>query len=333
MNKFTDYNLIKLDELYSQPLEIDWLVEDYIPSDSIGMLFGASGSGKSHIALSLAVSIANGTKWFDQRTKEGDVLILAGEGNNGLQRRLKAIEAEHETTINPERIFFSERPIGLDTDEGFDDAVTAIDNLGRDLDLIVIDTLSRHLLKSAENSNDDMAQFINRLEQLRHRYECTVLVVHHTGKSSQQGARGASALKANIDFSFAVQKGDNKICRLTCDKQKDADDDLPAKHFLIKGVELGETDTNGNAITGACIVEANDMPSISMTKGIDYEQLAIDTFNPEKPLWQEAFVEACEDKSKADSKKKRFRGVIDGLLGAGKISVTDDECYVIDSDS
>ena len=329
MNKFTDYNLIKLDELYSQPLEIDWLVEDYIPSDSIGMLFGASGSGKSHIALSLAVSIANGTKWFDQRTKEGDVLILAGEGNNGLQRRLKAIEAEHETTINPERIFFSERPIGLDTDEGFDDAVTAIDNLGRDLDLIVIDTLSRHLLKSAENSNDDMAQFINRLEQLRHRYECTILVVHHTGKSSAHSARGASALKANIDFSFKVEKGDNKICRLTCDKQKDADDDLPAKCFLIKEVDLGDTDSYGNPITGACIVKANELPSFNMPQRIDYTKLALENFNANKPQWQNSFIEACSDDATEDSKKKRFRTAFKTLSEAGTISITDDGSYTI----
>lgn len=230
-----DYKFITLVQVFEQPLEIDWLVENYIPSDSIGMLFGASGSGKSHIALSLAASIANGTEWFDHKAKEGNVLILAGEGNNGLHRRLKAIQKEHETTINPEKVFFSERPIGLDTDEGFDDAVTAIDNLGRDLDLIVIDTLSRHLLQRAENSNDDMAQFINRLELLRHRYECSILVVHHTGKSSQQGARGASALKANIDFSFKVEKAENNVCSLSCDKQKDADDNLPKNIFLLKG--------------------------------------------------------------------------------------------------
>ena len=35
-----DYNFIKLDELYSQPLEINWLIEDVIPSNSIGMIYG-----------------------------------------------------------------------------------------------------------------------------------------------------------------------------------------------------------------------------------------------------------------------------------------------------
>lgn len=329
MNQFTDYNLITLDDLYSQPLEIDWLVEDHIPSDSIGMLFGASGSGKSHIALSLAVSIANGAEWFDHKTKEGNVLILAGEGNNGLHRRLKAIQAEYETAINPEKIFFSERPIGLDTNEGFEDAVNAIDNLGRDLDLIIIDTMSRHLLQSAENSNDDMAQFINRLELLKHKYECTILVVHHTGKSEKHEARGASALKANIDFSFGVQKGDNKICKLTCDKQKDADDDIPEKHFLIKGVELGETDSYGNPITGACIVKTNEMPSFNMPQRIDYTKLALENFNANKSLWQDSFVKACLDDAAEDSKKKRFRTAFKTLSEAGTISVTDDGGYTI----
>lgn len=326
-----DYKFITLDQVFDQPLEIDWLVEGYIPADSIGMLFGASGSGKSHIALSLAVSIANGADWFEHKTKEGNVLILAGEGNNGLHRRLRAIQVEHEITINPERIFFSDRPVGLDTEGGFDEAVTAIENLDKKLDLIIIDTLSRHLLRSAENSNDDMAQFINKLEQLRHQYQCTILVVHHTGKSSQQGARGASALKANIDFSFAVQKDDNRICSLTCDKQKDADDNLPAKHFLIKAVDLGEADRSGKPITGACIVETSDMPSFKMPQQLDYTQLALDNFNPVKSSWQEAFVEACTDGAEDESKKRRFRRSVASLLKLGKILGNEGEGYTINT--
>jgi hypothetical protein len=79
MNQFSDYKFITPEELYSQPLEIDWLVEDYIPSDSIGMLYGASGPGKSDSTLSLAVSKVNEAGLFDHKTKERNSLILAIE--------------------------------------------------------------------------------------------------------------------------------------------------------------------------------------------------------------------------------------------------------------
>ena len=53
----TPYNFIKLDELYCQPLEIDWIIEDIMPSNSVGMIYGPSGSGKSHVILSMAAMI------------------------------------------------------------------------------------------------------------------------------------------------------------------------------------------------------------------------------------------------------------------------------------
>lgn len=320
----SDYRFIPLDAVLSKPLEVNWLIEDYLPLDSIGMLFGASGSGKSHIALSMAISVANGSDWFEHKVKQGNVLVLAGEGNNGLNRRLQAIQKQYDIEINSENIHFSERPIGIDTDAGFNDVKTAIDLLGTEPSLIIIDTLSRHLMQSQENSNDDMAQFINRLEQIRHQYKCTIMLVHHTGKSNQQGARGASALKANIDFNFEVQRGEGRFCCLTCDKQKDADDDLKPKNFKIEPVDLDQVDSNGKMITGACIVPTSEAVQIAMPSSNNYEQISLDTFNTDKPQWQDAFVQASTDGASADSKKKRFRQQVKKLLEAKRISENDD---------
>ena len=43
---------------------IDWLVDDLIPAKSFGFIAGASGSGKSAVALDLAMSLAAGTPFF-----------------------------------------------------------------------------------------------------------------------------------------------------------------------------------------------------------------------------------------------------------------------------
>lgn len=323
-----DYRFISLDAVLSKPLEIDWLIESYLPSDSIGMLFGASGSGKSHIALSMAVAVANGATWFDHEVKQGNVLVLAGEGNNGLSRRLQAIQSHYDVEITSENIHFSERAIGIDTEAGFNDVKTAIDQLEVEPSLIIIDTLSRHLMQSQENSNDDMAQFINRLEEIRYQYKCTIMLVHHTGKSNQQGARGASALKANIDFNFEVQRGEGKLCRLTCDKQKDADDDLKPKNFKIESVDLNQLDKNGKVITGACIVPTSKIVQITIPSSNKYEQVALDTFESDKAKWQEAFIQASTDNANAESKKKRFRQQVSKLLGANKISKSNEDSFI-----
>jgi len=89
MTNLASYNFLSMSDLDELQLEIDWTVEDFIPSNSLGMIYGASGTGKSHIALSMAAMIANGLPWFDKDTKQGTVLVLAGEGLTGIARRLK----------------------------------------------------------------------------------------------------------------------------------------------------------------------------------------------------------------------------------------------------
>jgi RecA-family ATPase len=144
------------------------------------MLYGASGAGKSHIALDIAVCIANGIPWCKKNTEKGFVFIMAGEGHGGLNRRLKVIEKTRKIRIDKQKILLSERAIGIDTEDGFKEVVAAIDAQPSKPDFIIIDTLSRHIMKSSENSNVDMANFINKLEQLQRRYDATIMIVHHT---------------------------------------------------------------------------------------------------------------------------------------------------------
>lgn len=325
MDMSSDYRLIKLDELFKQPLEIDWLIEDIIPSNSIGMIYGASGSGKSHIIFSMAAMIANGLQWFGKDTKQGNVLIMAGEGLPGLARRLLAIEKNHDLVINRDKIRISDRAIGLDTKNGFKQVKKAIEELEAPPQVIFIDTLSRHLMNSEENSNDDMARFINKLEDMRLKYGCTIILVHHTGKGEKLGARGASALKANIDFSFKVAS-ENKRCSFSCDKMKDADDSMPDMNFEIKAVNLGEVSSKGKPITGASVVSSS-APPLSKAQKPSKEDLALSCFKTDKKEWQEAYVAACKALVSADTKKKQFRDARNTLIADGKVIENEDGSF------
>ena len=325
MTNTTAYNFIKLNELYKQPLEIDWLIEDIIPNNSVGMIYGASGSGKSHIILSMAVMIANGLPWFDKDTKQGNVLVMAGEGLGGISRRLKAIEIENNLAIDQSNLHISNRAIGLDTTNGYKLVDQAINGLETPPEIIIIDTLSRHLMESEENSNDDMARFINKLEDIRLKYGCTIILVHHTGKSSNNGARGASALKANIDFSFEVA-GENKKCALSCDKMKDADDAIPEMYFKIKAVDLGILNSKGKQITGACIVETAT-PSVSTKTKKTNVDIALSCFNHDGKEWQKAYLEVCTHNFADDTKKKQYRDARKKLIASGIIQENQDGSY------
>lgn len=89
----------------------------------------------------------------------------------------------------------------------------------RDVDpaLIVVDTQARATVGTDENDNSAMGKVMDGLSALSERYACPVVTVHHTGKDPTRGARGASAVKAALDFEVQVTEG-----RIDFTKQKDA---------------------------------------------------------------------------------------------------------------
>ena len=307
-----EYKFVPISTVYEQATEVQWLIEDYIPKQSVGMLYGPSGIGKSHMALDMAVKVANGDPWCDQDTEKGIVLIMAGEGQSGLKRRLQSIEKHNGITIDQNNLFVSERAVGVDTEKGFQELVTAIEALEKTPDLIIVDTLSRHLMSSSENSNEDMAAVINRLEQLKQRYSTSVMIVHHTGKNAKNGSRGASSIRANIDFSFAltpISFAGLSLANLECEKQKDASDQLPETSFQVITVELDELDSKGRTVKGACIQRVKCQYD---SEEKIYKELALDSFMRVKAEWQQNFVEAftremVDSKYQPDTIKKIFR--------------------------
>ena len=61
-----------------------------------------------------------------------------------------------------------------------------------------------------------------------------------------------------------------------------------------------------------------------MPSSNNYEQIALDTFNTDKPQWQDAFVQASSDRASNESKKKRFREQFKKLLRTNRITENDD---------
>lgn len=318
-----EYKFVPLSDIYAQSTEIEWLIEGYIPQKSIGMLYGPSGVGKTHVALGMATAIANGSLWCTNNTEKGVVLIMAGEGNSGIVRRLKSIEKHHEISIDENNLFLSERAVGIDTDKGFYELISAIEALEKNPDIIIIDTLSRHLMSSSENSNEDMANFINKLEMIKQRYETSIMIVHHTGKNEKSGARGASSIRANIDFSFVLTPftvAKEKFADLVCEKQKDASDQIQTYSFKVVSVELDEKDSKGQPVMGAC----TEPYTFENRKNTDIiPSLILETFDQNKSKWQKNFIEAASENDtivmKPESLKKKFRETVKYLVDEGTV--------------
>ena len=58
-------------ELLTNPPAVRWLIRGIIEQDSLTVIYGPSGQGKSFIALSMAAAIATGSAWFDCKVSQG----------------------------------------------------------------------------------------------------------------------------------------------------------------------------------------------------------------------------------------------------------------------
>ena len=93
-------------------------------------------------------------------------------------------------------------PGGQDAERVIAAAAVVEGRTGKAVQLVIIDTLARSMGAGDENSSQDMGAFIAACDQIRRATGATVLIVHHSGKSSNAGARGSSALLGAVDTAI-----------------------------------------------------------------------------------------------------------------------------------
>lgn len=222
---------------------VEWLIEDYIEEDALAVMYGPPGSGKSFIALDMAACISTGMPFHEHTVKKGVVFYIAGEGQNGIARRIKAW-AKFNNTETPENLFVSLIPAKLSDTDGASQVKEAIQKIVESTNLkptlIIIDTLARNF-GGDENSAVDIGDFIRNIDYLRYDWKATALIVHHSGKDSVKGARGSSALKGAVDAEYEVSRNsEDRIVYLTAKKMKDAEEPKPVA-FNFESVTLHDS--------------------------------------------------------------------------------------------
>ena len=240
--------LIDLNELQARAGHIKWQVKHMIPDDSLGMFFGASGTYKSFVALDHCLHVAHGLQWMGRKTRQGGVVYVAAEGGAGIYRRVQAWHQAHSMSLTP-NFHVCTTPLVLSLSEHVEALASAIDALPTKPTLIYIDTLSQ-TFEGDENSATDISSYLRLINaMIRSRFNCTVIVIHHTGHSASERPRGSSAITANVDFMVGVYKpeGTNLMAKLDVIKQKDGDR-LANQVFSMQRVVLGQ-DEDGEEIS------------------------------------------------------------------------------------
>jgi RecA-family ATPase len=87
----------------------EYIIMELFEADTLGLIFGDPGCGKSFLAVDIALSVATGTPFHGRDTKQGSVFFIAGEGHNGLARRFAAWSQARGVSLAGVPLFKSER--------------------------------------------------------------------------------------------------------------------------------------------------------------------------------------------------------------------------------
>lgn len=242
------------DDLVLDVLELDarsaatrWAVKGMVPAASLGMIFGASGTFKSFIALDHQLHRAWGMAWCGRRTVQGVPVFVAAEGGTGLIRRIRAWHLLHKLDWRQCTLRVVVVPLLLLRQAP--SLAEHIERAGVQPCDITIDTLSQ-TFDGNENAADEMAAYLRALRlHLIERLRCGVTVVHHSGHGATERPRGSSAIQANVDWLAGVfrQGEESMTSTVECLKVKDGEKFKPAD-FLLQPFELGH-DEDGEPIT------------------------------------------------------------------------------------
>lgn len=249
------YKLLSGANLYNAA-PMKWMVRGVLPAEGLAALYGASGSGKSFLALDMGCAIANGAEWFNRRVTQAPVTYVCLEGEAGLGKRVKAWSLHHEMTA-PNQLQFITQPFDLLSNDVAELAKAVIAGGGAN-GLVMLDTLNRASEGADENSSMDMGRLIAAAKRLQSLTGGLVLLVHHTGKDTTKGLRGHSSLYAALDGAIEVIKTDS---RREWNVAKSKDDETGEAHqFNLEVVNIG-LDDEGDEVT-SCVA----IPNYSMDR-------------------------------------------------------------------
>jgi hypothetical protein len=187
--------------------ERETLLEPWLTTQSLCMLYAWRGVGKTHVALGIAYALASGGEFLRWRAPAAvPVLYIDGEmPGPALRDRLAAIVASADREPPPGFMRFITPDLQSSTmpDIATREGQERIEKVIGDARVIVLDNLSCLVRGARENESDDWRPVADWALRQRARGR-SVLLIHHANKAGSQ--RGTSRREDLLDCVIALRR-------------------------------------------------------------------------------------------------------------------------------
>jgi hypothetical protein len=258
------FGALRFKDIQKNPPKYEWLIKGLIAAREVSFLAGPSQSGKSFLAMDLAMSIVRGLPWFGRKTVKGAVVYIAAESAQGVQAlRLPAYVQHHGISYDADIPFLllTRSPNFFRDADGVKRLIKEIkdwaseDNVS--ISLVVIDTFNAATRGMDEIKGIDASKVREQIQTIVDQISTSVMVVHHMNASGERMRGHSSTFGDANDVLLCRVMEDRKdangrqIRLMSNDKAKEG---LNRQHFefVLKGVEIG-IDEDGDKIT-SCVV-------------------------------------------------------------------------------
>jgi RecA-family ATPase len=273
------------DSFEGQPVpKREWLVTGFVPANTVTLLTGDGGVGKSQVALQLAAATAAGSRWLGKYLNGGRSLVLSAEDDiPEIHRRLDSIvKGGHGVAWSDLAQMKIVPLVGEDAVLGLADGrsgaikPTELFHIVVDLaaawepQLIVIDSL-HDAFAGEENSRTQARQFIGLLRGLALKARSAIVVLAHPSLS---GIASGSGMSGSTAWSNAVRS------RLYLSRNQEADEDIQQDpNVRVLQVMKANYASTGERITvrwtdGVFVAEDEHKPTFDLAA----ERRAIEVF-------------------------------------------------------
>jgi hypothetical protein len=229
-----------------------WCIPGLLPQQCTAVIYSPTGSGKTFLALHLALSKAAGLPWFGKAMEGGTVVYLVTEDRAGVEAR--AVAAAEHLQLPDHTSFEFVTPFAIHAEGWAASLIEVLTEIqGRNEEPIVavfLDTLGASF---GGRSQDDAAQMTlatDAMQAVAEHFKCAVVTVHHSGKDEARGMRGSQVLKDRVDTVITLGKAKGGAIAINVEKQRNGAPGAPLT-FRLAQVDIA---AGSGRIERTCIV-------------------------------------------------------------------------------